>query len=116
MLFDDHYFLARRVYRLLHTRVFAQRPPSRTVHVVSNVEVGELHDDGARPELAVYSAQVVYEIRPGSVQQYGLGDPRVMAGRCEHRLVTGEDGIKIAFKKFELYDRDQPIESLAFLV
>ena len=116
VLYDDHYFLARRVYRLLHTRVFAQRPPSRTVHIVSNVEVGGTITAGSRPELTVYSAQVVHEVRSGSSQQYGLGDLRTLAGRVEHRLVSIDGDLKITLKKFELIDRDQPVESLAFIV
>lgn len=116
VIYDDHYFLARRVYRLVHTRVFSQRPVSRTVHLISNVEVGEMITAGTRPELIVYSAQVVHEVRSGSNQQYGLGDLRTLAGRCEHRLVSVDGELKITLKKFELVDRDQPVESLAFIV
>ena len=65
VIYDDHYFLARRVYRLVHTRVFSQRPVSRTVHLISNVEVGEMITAGTRPELIVYSAQVVHEVAVG---------------------------------------------------
>ncbi len=116
VLFDDHYFLARRVYRLLHTRVFSQRPPSRTVHLISNVEVGEMITTGERPELTVHSAQVIHVVRSGSNQQYGLGNLRTLAGRCQHRLIVDGDDLKITLKKFQLIDRDQPVESLAFIV
>lgn len=116
VLYDDHHFLARRVYRLLHTRVFSQRPPSRTVHLVSNVELGGITAPEGRSELTVYSSQVVHEVRAGGTQQYGLGDLRTLAGRCEHRLAVVDGDIKITLKKFELIDRDSPVESLAFVV
>lgn len=116
VLYDDHTFLAKRVYRLLHTRVFAQRPPSRTLHLVSNVELGRPDDSGTRLELGVYSALVVHETRTGNRMQYGLGVLRTLAGRCEHRLTVVDGELKIALKRVELIDRDLPVESLAFIV
>ena len=39
MQYDDAEQRALRVYQILHLPHYAQLPPSRTVHVVSNVEV-----------------------------------------------------------------------------
>lgn len=111
VIYDDYTALARRVYRLVHTKPFAQRPASETTHVVSNVELGEVTDG----QMVVNSAQVVYETRPGNSRQYGLNELRTLPGRCEHRLVLGSAGYKISFKRFSFLGRDGPTTNLAFI-
>ena len=57
LAYDDRAQLEDRVWQLQHPRRSSQNPPSRTVHLISNVEV----EDGAlsRPDLA---ANVVREM------------------------------------------------------
>ena len=111
VIYDDYTALARRVYRLVHTRPFAQRPVSETTHVIGNVELGETEDG----QMVVRSSQVVYETRPGNPRQYGLNELRTLPGRCEHRLVLAPVGFKISYKRFTFLGRDAPTTSLAFI-
>jgi 3-phenylpropionate/cinnamic acid dioxygenase small subunit len=101
-----------RVHHLLHERNFAQSPPSRTVHQVSNVQVwsGDRED-----EARVRCNVVVHEIRVGDHLQFGLGQQRVLAGKCEYRL-RYQDGWRIACKKVVLINRHMPIVNLSFLI
>ena len=83
ILYDDSQLRQIRVHHLVHERNFAQSPPSRTVHQVSNVQVwsGDRED-----EALVRCNVVVHEIRAGDHLQLGLGNQRALAGKCEYRL------------------------------
>ena len=114
ILYDDARMLAKRVHQIVREPRFAQRPPSRTLHLISNVEVQE--DDAAQHHPAVIRCNlVVFELRPGNRDQNGLGAPRWLAGRCEYRL-QNRDGWRIVLKKVLLLDRDLPIKNLTFIV
>ena len=113
IIYDDAERRAERVYRTLHTPVLDQSPPSRTLHVVSNVEVDpELVDGAAR----VWCVQMIAEMRPGGPGQAGLGDPRWFAARCEYRLKLDDGEWRIALKRVALIDSDRPLYNLTFVV
>jgi 3-phenylpropionate/cinnamic acid dioxygenase small subunit len=112
ILYDDSALLQMRVHHLLHERNFAQSPPSRTVHQVSNVQVWR----GDRAEESLVRCNVVvHEIRVGDHLQLGLGQQRALAGKCEYRL-RYQDGWRIACKKVVLINRHMPIVNLSFLI
>jgi 3-phenylpropionate/cinnamic acid dioxygenase small subunit len=112
MQYDDAEQRALRVYQILRLPHYAQLPPSRTVHVVSNVEVA---DEPASGAATVYCSLVVYEVRSGDHLQLGLGEQRILAARCEYRL-RREAEWRIALKKVMLIDRELPIQNLSFLL
>lgn len=109
---DDRARMEERVFRLLDTPAHAQRPPSRTQHDLSNVEVLEGDAPG---EARVRCNLVVHEMRVGDPSQVGLGAPRLFAGRCEY-VLRDEGGWLIALKKVQLLDREQPQYNLTFIV
>ena len=111
LIYDDAHRLRERVYRLTRTTFPAQNPPSRTQHFVSNVEV-----EAAAGETVVHSSQIVFELRSGDDRQYEIGEQRAFAARCEHRLVGGTDGWRIALKRMVLLNRDAAIPNLTFLL
>ena len=113
ILYDDAKRLQMRVHQLLHKPHFAQAPPSRTMHSVSNVEVASAERSD---EATVRCAMTVTELREGDFLQLGLGEQRVFAGHCEYRLRLRKDGLAIAIKKLVLISRDLPIENLSFLL
>ena len=112
--YDDKTRRARRVYQLVKDPRFAQRPPSRTVHMISNVEVGEEEGQG-NGRMVLRCSLAVFEIRPGGHGQLGLGIPRWVAGRCEYQLRLEKEW-RIALKKVTLIDRDLPMQNLSFIV
>src|SRR5512147_1515867 len=59
IIYDDRAGMATRFRRLAHPRAYAQIPPSRTVHVVTNVYVDAA--DQAKGEIDVLSALQVTE-------------------------------------------------------
>ena len=97
---DDRMTLETRVGRLQHPRAHAQLPASRTVHLVSNVHLsGET--DGL---LRVHSALMFHEFR--------APDRTSLAALVEHRLRSEPEGLRIAWKRVDLIECDQPHRSL----
>jgi ethylbenzene dioxygenase subunit beta len=112
LIYDTAKAREQRVHSLRHVEHYAQRPPSRTVRFISNVEV----NPGAGADtISVRSSLLVLEFRPGDRQQVGLAQQRLVGARCEHRL-RREDGWKILLKKVLLIDRDAPILNLTFII
>ena len=115
---DDAQGRRARIYRLLQTRVYDQDPPSRTQHLVSNIEIlraGENPGDGAADDLVVTSTQIVGEVRSGA-RQVGLNQPRLLMARVEHRLVGSVGDFRIRRKKILLLDRSQALYNMSFLI
>jgi len=113
ILCDDSRQRSMRIHQLLRHKHYAQVPPSRLVHFVTNVEV----EDGAGDEARIRCSVLVCELRPGDFQglQIGLGTQRVFACRCEYKLRREEDW-RIAEKKVMLLDRDLPLSNLTFIL
>ena len=100
---DDRATLADRVHLLRSPATYAQVPPSRTLRLVSNVEVRGLQ---------VHSVQLIHEAR--------LGQVRTVAARCRHDLVPadrdGGEPWRIASKVLHLVDCDHALGNLTFLL
>jgi len=113
LVYEDHRVRLQRVDLLRQKDHFAQLPPSRTVHNITNVTVTDDGDRGG--EAVVHCNLTLYELRPGHERQPGLGKQRVLAGRCEYRF-RHEGRWLIALKKVLLLNRDLPMENLSFIV
>lgn len=84
--------LARRVARLETGMAWAEDPPSRTRHLIANIEV---EPGGSVSELKVYCNFIVYRSRAETEQDFYVG-----ARRDVLRRVDG--GLKIARRKLTL--------------
>jgi benzoate/toluate 1,2-dioxygenase beta subunit len=97
---DDHMTLRTRIGRLIHPRAHAQLPPSRTVHFITNVRIaGE-----AKDVLRAHSSCLFHEFR--------APDRTVLAALVEHHLRREEGRLRIAWKRVDLLECDQPHRSL----
>lgn len=86
---DDHLDLQRRVARFIQPSAWAEDPPTRHVHVISNVEALDTDVDG---EYRVHSVFVNYRSR-------GEADNDLLLGRREDILRNTKDGLRIARRK-----------------
>jgi benzoate/toluate 1,2-dioxygenase beta subunit len=100
LIYDDRMTLETRIGRLEHPRAHAQLPPSRTVHVVTNIRIAEQSDDAT----LVQSVVQFNEFRTPDLTQ--------LVGLQEHRLVATEQGLRIAAKRVDLLTCDQALRSL----
>lgn len=114
ILYDDGPQREARVHQLLHEPHWSQRPPSRTMHTISNIRVGSEGSDGVEARCNL----LVTEVRSSGHRavQSGLGVQRTVAGRCTYRLVRDGGRWLIALKKVVLIDHDRPIENLSFII
>jgi benzoate/toluate 1,2-dioxygenase beta subunit len=112
IVYDTRARLDERVFRLNETRAYAQEPPSRTQHNVTNVTVDEARPDGT---VRVRCNLTLFEVRIGDSSQVGIGRPQVLAGDCEYVLMGGPDW-RIARKTVWLLTRDLPLPNLSFIV
>ena len=94
--FDDRRRLEDRIYRLRTGAAWSQAPASRTVHLVSNVQVFERE--------MVRANFLVSELR--------AGEPRLWAGWCGYRLQAG----KIEVKQVNLVDCDQNLRNPSLIL
>jgi len=112
LVYDDAMRREERVHHLLKLPFPAQNPRSRTLHLVSNVEIEDRCDDLVK----VRSSQVIYEVRTGDFTQIGLGRTRPLVAVVHHELRLVEGDLRIAMKKMLLLDRDMPQSNLTFII
>jgi benzoate/toluate 1,2-dioxygenase beta subunit len=105
VFFDDRQRLEDRIYRLGTGKAWSQVPPSRTVRVVSNVEVFRTQE---RTVLMVRSNVLLAEFR--------AGETRTLAAWCGYRLRRRQVGWEIEAKQLNLVDRDQPLRNPSILL
>jgi len=97
--FDDRRRLEDRIFRLRTGKAWSQVPASRTVRLVSNIEVFS-----QKQKLMVRSNLLMTEFR--------AGETRLIAAWCAHRLAGG----RIEAKQLNLIDRDQSLRNPSVLL
>lgn len=104
--FDDRRRLEDRIYRLKTAYAWSQRPPSRTVRLVGNVEVFDARDE--RDGVMVRSNFLVNE--------FWAEETRLWSGWCGHHLVrSGEDWLALA-KQVNLVNCDQNLRNPSIIL
>jgi benzoate/toluate 1,2-dioxygenase beta subunit len=104
IVFDDRGRLEERVWRLQSGLAHAQEPRSRTARLISNVQIDSTDGDS----VIVVSNFIVVELRRGVETTF--------AGSYEHHLRRVEGGFRIAKKKVDLINKEEPIGNLSFIV
>jgi 3-phenylpropionate/cinnamic acid dioxygenase small subunit len=98
--FDDRRRLEDRIFRLRTGYAWSQAPKSRTVRMVSNVEVFATGEDAVR---MVRSNFLVSEFRPDGT--------RHLSGWCGHRFVRQDGRWLIEVRQVNLIDCDQNLRN-----
>lgn len=113
LVYDDAPRREERVFHLEQLPFPAQAPRSRTVHLVSNVEVLGVDERG---DTRVNSSQVIYETRTGDYTQIGLGELGTSVATVEYLLAREPQGIRIRLKKILLINREMPQGNLTYML
>src|SRR5882757_11262885 len=98
--FDDRRRMEDRIYRLRTGYAWSQAPKSRTVRMVSNVEVFKAKDSDAR---MVRSNYLISEFR--------VDGTRYLSGWCGHRFVPRAGRWEIEVRQVNLIDCDQNLRN-----
>jgi 3-phenylpropionate/cinnamic acid dioxygenase small subunit len=100
VMFDDRRRLEDRVYRLHTGFAWSQAPASRTVRLITNVEVFATARDDARMVRSNFL-----------ISEFWGDETRVLTGWAGHRMVRDGGGWKIKAKQVNLIDCDQCIRN-----
>lgn len=103
IIYDNREHLEDRVWRLQSGLAHVTDPPSRIRHLITNIQIDELTNGG----LAVRANVVVYHARRGVQSAF--------VGHCQYRLRRVDDAWRIAFKKVELLNNNDPLSNLQFI-
>jgi 3-phenylpropionate/cinnamic acid dioxygenase small subunit len=105
VMFDDRRRLEDRVYRLRTGFAWSQAPASRTVRLITNVEVFATARDDARMLRSNFL-----------ISEFWGNETRVLTGWAGHRVVRDGTGWKIAAKQVNLIDCDQCIRNPSIIL
>jgi 3-phenylpropionate/cinnamic acid dioxygenase small subunit len=105
IMFDDRRRLEDRVYRLRTGFAWSQAPASRTVRLVTNVEVFATARDDARMVRSNFL-----------ISEFWGDETRVLTGWAGYRLLRGDAGWKIQAKQVNLIDCDQCIRNPSIIL
>ena len=103
--FDDRRRMEDRIYRLRTGYAWSQAPKSRTVRMVSNVEVFSTGDESA---CMVRSNFLISEFR--------VDGTRILTGWCGHRFVRERERWLIAMRQVNLIDCDQNLRNPSIVI
>jgi 3-phenylpropionate/cinnamic acid dioxygenase small subunit len=103
LVYDDRRRLHERVLRLASGFAYSQDPPSKTCHLVGNVQVV----DGADGDVEVSSTLLVAEVRRNA--------QNLFAGRVAHTLLPEGASFRIRRKTVRLVNSDVPLGNVTFL-
>jgi 3-phenylpropionate/cinnamic acid dioxygenase small subunit len=101
LFYDDSELMRTRIDRLEHPLIHVQTPPSRTVHLVTNVTV----EPGDAGEVSILSNVLMVE--------YRLDRQRIFAGHQRHQLRFEDSAWRIALKRVDLVNCDSAFEAIA---
>jgi benzoate/toluate 1,2-dioxygenase beta subunit len=105
VMFDDRRRLEDRIYRFRTGYAWSQAPASRTVRLVTNVEVFATTRDDSRMVRSNFL-----------ISEFWGDETRVLTGWAGHRLVRDGDGWKIQAKQVNLIDCDQCIRNPSIIL
>ncbi len=105
VMFDDRRRLEDRIYRLRTGFAWSQAPASRTVRLITNVEVFATASDGVRMLRSNFL-----------ISEFWGNETRVLTGWAGHRVVRDAGGWKIQAKQVNLIDCDQCIRNPSIIL
>jgi 3-phenylpropionate/cinnamic acid dioxygenase small subunit len=103
--FDDRRRMEDRIFRLRTGYAWSQAPKSRTVRMISNVELFATRHSSVRMARSNF---LVSEFRPDGV--------RFLSGWCGHRLIEQDGGWLIQVRQVNLIDCDQNLRNPSIIL
>jgi benzoate/toluate 1,2-dioxygenase beta subunit len=105
VMFDDRRRLEDRIYRLRTGYAWSQAPASRTVRLISNVEVFATGDEAARMLRANFL-----------ITEFWGDETRILSGWSGYRVVKQADLWEIQAKQVNLLECDQCIRNPSIIL
>jgi benzoate/toluate 1,2-dioxygenase beta subunit len=105
IMFDDRRRLEDRIYRMRTGFAWSQAPASRTVRLVTNIEVFSTVRDDTRMVRSNFL-----------ISEFWGDETRLLTGWAAHRVVRDLAGWKIQAKQVNLIECDQPIRNPSIIL
>jgi len=105
IMFDDRRRLEDRVFRLRTSFAWSQAPASRTVRLITNVEVFTTERDAVRMLRSNFL-----------ISEFWGDEVRVLTGWAGHRVIRDREAWKIQAKQVNLIDCDQSIRNPSIIL
>ena len=105
IMFDDRRRLEDRVFRLRTGFAWSQAPASRTVRLITNVEVFTTERDAVRMLRSNFL-----------ISEFWGAEVRVLTGWAGHRVIRDREAWKIQAKQVNLIDCDQSIRNPSIIL
>jgi 3-phenylpropionate/cinnamic acid dioxygenase small subunit len=105
IMFDDRRRLEDRVFRLRTGFAWSQAPASRTVRLITNVEVFTTEHDAVRMLRSNFL-----------ISEFWGDEVRVLTGWAGHRVIRDREAWKIQAKQVNLIDCDQSIRNPSIIL
>jgi benzoate/toluate 1,2-dioxygenase beta subunit len=105
LMFDDRRRLEDRIYRMRTGFAWSQAPASRTIRLVTNVEVFSTVRDDARMVRSNFL-----------ISEFWGDETRQLTGWAAHRVVRDHAGWKIQAKQVNLIECDQAIRNPSIIL
>jgi len=105
VMFDDRRRLEDRIYRLRTGFAWSQAPASRTVRLITNVEVFAV----ARDDVRMLRSNFL-------ISEFWGDETRILTGWTGHRVVQQGDAWKIQAKQVNLLECDQSIRNPSIIL
>jgi 3-phenylpropionate/cinnamic acid dioxygenase small subunit len=105
IMFDDRRRLEDRVFRLRTGFAWSQAPASRTVRLITNVEVFTTERDAVRMLRSNFL-----------ISEFWGDEVRVLTGWAGHRVIRDREAWKIQAKQVNLIDCDQSIRNPSIIL
>ena len=102
--FHDRRRLEDRVARIRTGHAYSQIPPTRTSHLLANLEVAAVDPSELRARTSF------------AIHTYRMGVHRTLAGWCGYALVREDGEWKIQLKQINLIDADEGQENNSFFL
>jgi benzoate/toluate 1,2-dioxygenase beta subunit len=102
LFYEDRLMRSVRARRLDERNAWSQQPPVQTQHLIGNVQIESIEEDGA-----VLTARSAFHLI-----QWQRGEQQLLGGACAHRLIREGGGLKIALKRVDLVNCDAVHASL----
>lgn len=104
---DDKSMLEKRVARIRSGVAWAEEPPSVTVHIIANVDIGKVDEE--QRELEVRSAVFIYRAQLQTEREF-------IVGRRRDLLVQKAEGWRIRRREVELADSVLGMKNLSIFL
>ena len=105
IFFDDRRRLEDRIFRLSTGAAWSQRPTSRTVRLISNIEV-----------YATDQLEIVMVRSNFQTTEFRAGETRLWSGRYSHRLRDVGNEFEILVKQVNLINYDQNLRNPSIIL